>query len=202
VEIYFEPYCTNPAKEFRERHERDFEVSKWGIIGARGQAFVPGRTWYNHMSAGSVVKLIGPELWSRYYKFCVVRNPFDKLISAFWHNLPIAMRLELQCADFESVRRKFQEWLRLAEHVMDRDLFLIGNRPVMDRFVRYEDLHSSLEGVCHDLGLPWDPLRLGRYKSEARVRREAFADYYDRKSAADVREWYKWEFEYFQYPPL
>jgi hypothetical protein len=200
VELYFERYCADPDREFEERHEREAEVSRWGIIGARGQEFVPGRTWYNHMPAGRVRDLIGGELWSQYYKLCVVRHPFDKMVSSFWHNLPDGTRSELQHADFEMVRRHFQDWLRTAEHPMDRDVFTIGGQPVMNGFVRFEDLHAGLEGVCRHLGLPWDPRRLGRYKSGTRLRDEAFVRYYDRPSADLVRELYRWELEYFEYP--
>jgi hypothetical protein len=200
VEIYFERYCTDPNREFEERHRRGAEVSKWGIIGARQSGSLQAETWYNHMAADRVLALIGPELWSSYYKFCVVRHPFDKMVSSFWHNVPDETRLALQHADFEVVRGQFQNWLKTTTHPVDLQVFTIANRPVMDRFVRYEDLHAGLAGVCQDLGLPWEPARLGRYKSDTRLRDEPFMEYYDRSSADLLRQLCKWELEYFQYP--
>jgi len=199
VEIYFERYCTDPARTFGERHEREWETSKWGIIAARGDRFVPGRTWYNHMPAGRVLALIGPELWSSYYKFCVVRNPYDKLVSSFWHGLPNPQRLQLQSADFDEVRKQFRQWVTTADHPRDRNIFTISGLPVMNRYVRYEDLHGGLEAVCRDLALPWDPSRLGYYKSGARLRNEPYAEYYDKSSAELALSLYHWEFDYFQY---
>ena len=199
VEIYFERYCTDPGRDFQELHHREMEVSKWGVIGARGQLYVPGRAWWNHMPAGRVLALIGPELWSQYYKFCVVRNPFDKMVSSFWHGLPAADLLRLQHAGFETVRSRFHDWLRTARHPMDREIFTIGSQPVMNRFVRYEDLHSGLAGVCKDLGLPWDASQLGRYKAGTRVRDEPFVQYYDRVATDLVHELFRWELEYFEY---
>ncbi len=199
VEIYFERYCTDPALEFQARHERDSETSKWGVIGARGNSFVPGRTWYNHMPAGRVRALIGPELWNSYYKFCVVRNPFDKIVSSFWHHLPPDERLDLQSADFDTVRTHFQQWLTATDHPMDRNAFTISGLPVLNRYVRYEDLHAGLQGVCRDLSLPWDPLQLGRFKSDTRLRTEPYGEYYDRTSMALVSNLYTWELDYFGY---
>ncbi len=200
VEIYFERYCTNPNREFQGRDRRETEVSKWGIIGARRSGSLSGETWYNHMPADRVLALIGPELWNSYFKFCVVRHPFDKLVSSFWHNMQEETRLALQHADFATVRGQFQDWLKMATHPMDRQVFTIANRPVMDCFVRYEDLPTELEGVCKHLGLPWEPARLGRYKSDTRLRDEPFMEYYDRGSIELMRGLYKWELEYFQYP--
>jgi hypothetical protein len=202
VEIYFERYCTDPAKEFQALHERDSETSKWGVIGARGDRFVPGRTWYNHMPAGRVRALIGPELWNSYYKFCVVRNPYDKIVSHFWHGLPPEKRLHLASADFDEVRRQFQQWLTTADHPMDRTTFTISGLPVMNRYVRYEDLHAGLEDVCKNLGLPWEPSLLGRFKSDKRLRNEPYAKYYDRSSADLVGSLYQWEMQYFHYGAL
>ena len=199
VEIYFERYCTDPDREFQEREERKTEISKWGIIAGRGQSSLLDRTWYNHMPAERVLQLIGPQLWNEYYKFCVFRNPFDKIVSSFWHNLQDTVRLDLQHATFDAVRECFQDWVRTADHPSDLNVFTIRGQPAMDRFVRYEDLQNELAAVCGHLGLPWDPSRLGRYKSGTRVRDEPFKHYYDRSAADVVRELYKWEFEYFRY---
>jgi hypothetical protein len=38
------------------------------------------------MSAASIRDLVGEQIWHRYFKFTVIRNPCDKLISRFfWH---------------------------------------------------------------------------------------------------------------------
>jgi hypothetical protein len=200
VEIYFERYCVDPSKEFQERHEREAEVSKWGIVGARQYRAVGERRWYNHMPAGLVLAQIGPELWSDYYKFCVIRNPFDKLVSSFWHALPGSVRLELAHTGFDTVRNRFEEWLETTDHPMDRNIFTIRDQPVMDRFVRYEELERQLALVCQDLKLPWDPSRLGRFKSGARLRSEPYGEYYTQKGVRRVQELYRWELENFRYP--
>ena len=81
IESYFEPYCM-PEGEWTESHARNEYVSDTGIIGYRGENR-KGSTWYNHMPAVVIRDLLGSEKWDEYFKFTVMRNPFDKLISGF-----------------------------------------------------------------------------------------------------------------------
>src|SRR5690554_1428450 len=41
---------------------------------------------YNHMSCLEIKKYVGSEIYNSYYKFCFERNPYDKLISLFYHH--------------------------------------------------------------------------------------------------------------------
>ena len=198
VEIYFERYCVDPAATFEERHYRQPQVSKWGVIGYRGSN-PDGHIWYNHMPASRVRELLGDDLWSRYFKFCVVRNPFDKVVSWFWFQLSDPARNKLGRVPFPVVRESFVAWARRAEFPLDRQVFMIGDEPVADYFIRYESLARDMQKVCRQLRLPWEPARLGRYKTGSRVRQEHFSMYYDAETESAVRSAYGWELEYFGY---
>lgn len=82
IEAYFEKYCM-PDGEWQWSHRRDEYVSDSGIIGARKSNPSTAR-WYNHMSAARIQALVGATVWDSYYKFTVVRNPFDKLVSGYY----------------------------------------------------------------------------------------------------------------------
>jgi hypothetical protein len=197
VEIYFEPWCVEPGKRMQERHFRDAESSPWGVVGSRGEQNDP--IWYNHAPARQIRELIGEALWHEYYKFGVVRNPFDKVVSLFWFNTAPPVRELLTHADFSVVRKTFAEWIRLASLPLDRSIYTIGDEPALDYFVRFEALHAGLECVCRHLAIPWEPERLGRYKSEYRARKEHFSEYYSPDAAARVRNEFAWDLEYFGY---
>jgi hypothetical protein len=197
VEIYFEPWCVDPGKRAEDRHFRDAESSRWGVVGSRGEQNHP--IWHNHAPASQIRELIGEALWLDYYKFCVVRNPFDKVVSAFWFNLPAPVRELLKRADFSVVRKTFAEWIRLAALPLDRSIYTIGDEAVVDYFVRFETLQTDLERVCRQLATPWEPERLGRYKSEHRARMEHFSEYYGPAGAARVRKEFSWDLEFFGY---
>ncbi|MEJ2058516.1 MAG: sulfotransferase family 2 domain-containing protein [Desulfofustis sp.] len=81
VESFFEQYCM-PKNQWSESHAREECVSEAGIIGCRGNDISRSK-WYNHMPAKEIREIIGKDIWNSYFKFTVVRNPFDKLISGF-----------------------------------------------------------------------------------------------------------------------
>src|SRR5579863_5150628 len=130
VEIYFEPWCIDPTKRAGE-DIRDAESSQWGVVGSRGEQNDP--IWYNHASARQIRELIGEALWREYYKFCVVRNPFDKVVSCFWFTRSTPVREVLKNADFCAVRKTFAEWIRLAALPLDRSIYTIGDHALVDR---------------------------------------------------------------------
>jgi hypothetical protein len=196
VEIYFEPWCIEPGINTPDRHFREAEESQWGVVGTRG---FPKGTWYHHMPAEQIRDLVGQELWDQYFKFCVVRNPFDMLVSHFWYNVASPVRELLKHADFSVVRRTFAEWIRLAELPLNRTIYTIGDKAVPDYFIRFENLSADLEQVCHRLNIPWKPERLGRYKSEYRIRPEHFIEYYTPEAAALVEQQFAWELQRFGY---
>ena len=196
VELYFEPFCVEPKLYTGERHNRPSSVSEWGVVGSRG--FVAD-TWYNHMPAARVLALTGEDIWNSYLKFCVVRNPFDKVVSWFWHVVTDRIREELVRADFSVVRNIFEDWVGSGNFPEDRFIYTIGGAPAMDEFIRYEHLKSDLQGLCQRLDIPWQPERLGRYKSEYRRRPERFEEYFTNEAARRVGEAFAWELEYFHY---
>ena len=198
VEIYFERFCVDPASYGEECQAKEAHVSDWGVIGYRG-ATPEGQTWYNHMPASRVRELIGHERWNRYFKFCVVRNPFDKLVSYFWFNQPEPVRRDLGRAAFSVVRDAFINWARNTQYPIDRQIFMIDGMPVMEYFIRFENMNRDIECVCRKLQLPWEPARLGRYKGDYRLRNEHFSMYYDAQTKSLVQNEYAWELEYFGY---
>ena len=43
--------------------------------------------FHEHMPASEIKSKINLDVWNKYFKFTVVRNPFNQIVSAFyWHN--------------------------------------------------------------------------------------------------------------------
>jgi hypothetical protein len=41
-------------------------------------------SFYNHMPAFEVRRRVGEAVWNSYFKFCIERNPWDKVLSFYW----------------------------------------------------------------------------------------------------------------------
>jgi hypothetical protein len=116
VEVYFAPYCRNPEDRVAEKPTGEAAISQWGVVGHRGP-LRGGETFYNHMPAQQILTLIGHQMWSEYFKFCVIRNPFGKVVSHFWFKLRLenpALHSQMQTADFSEVRMRSASGLHAA----------------------------------------------------------------------------------------
>src|SRR5688572_3916092 len=84
-EEYVVPCGSYSAFEIEQLVEKEEFVSPEGIIGYSGTTLT-GQKWYNRLPAAALVIMLGPEIWNSYFKFCCIRNPFDKAISMFhWY---------------------------------------------------------------------------------------------------------------------
>ncbi len=197
VEVYFEPYCF-PTGAYVFSHARDEHVAPEGIVGFRGPN--PGQkqvTWFNHMSAEAIREKLGEAMWNAYFKFCVIRDPFDKVVSAFHF---FALRREAcNGMAFEEIKRRFKEWVKAGKLGIDRDKYLIGGEVCVDYFLRHETLAEGIREVCMRLEIPFEPSRLLHLKKGTRPDAHHFRDYYDRESAETVARHFDFEIRHFGY---
>jgi hypothetical protein len=200
VEVFFERECVPEGTYSGSHHDAVQRVSDAGIIGSRMDGRTPNDQWVPHMRAAQVRAQIGEEIWNTYLKFCVIRNPYDKMVSRWWWDLPEPERQERANAPFHEVRAAFNAWLAIGEaRAFDRDIYMIDGKPCMDRFLRYERLWDDIHRLCAELGIVRERSELGHYKSETRRRPEHFSEYYDERGAARIAALFDWEIERFDY---
>ena len=198
VEVYFEPFCL-PEGEWKFSHYRDETITDYGIIGYRGMnASEVSPKFFNHISAGKLRDYVGVELWQEYFKFTVIRNPFDRLVSAFFHFHKHRNAAQYNAAT-GSDPEIFRSWIDARMFGRDHGAYLIDGKVAVDYFIRYENLNDGLQFVCDKIGAPFNIARLPRLKSEYRDRTLKTKDFYDKTSEALVREAFKFEFDYFNY---
>ena len=210
AEVYFEPYCM-PEGMWEFSHYREEGVSEAGIVGCREQVS-KGKKWFNHMSAESIKQQIGPTLWDQYFKFCVIRNPFDKVVSEFHHfrnrrvsrmtalrKLKSKVRLAQQALRGETVVDQFRRWIVSGGDVQDCDNYMIDGAVCVDYFIRYENLEEGIRHVCNVLKIPFEPERISRLKSGIRPARPKLNEYYDMKIIEIVAQRHKTEIDLFGY---
>jgi hypothetical protein len=208
VEIFFERFC-RPEGDFSESHAMKESLTPVGIVGSRMQNQRQTDTYYNHMPASEIRIKLGASIFDTYFKFCVVRNPFDRMVSAFWWFSLIAdsdeeeqkKKESFERLPFEEIRRRFGEYVasQAWRPSSDRKVYTIDNALVMDKVIRFERLMSDIQDVCKILKITPDPSMLGSYKRGYRLRPEHYSDYYDSDSRAAIERDCSFELDVFGY---
>ncbi len=200
VESYFERFCMPPG-EWTFHHFREEYESETGIIGCRGD-LVPGQQipkWWNHLPAAVIKQRIGDARWAEYFKFCVIRNPFEKAISQFYYLHRAQKQRWLQVADLNVERTAFEEWLKNPTGLVDRQVYLINGRFCLDDVIRLETLATDMERVCQRIGVEWHPDLLPALKAGHRPQNAQAADLYTEEARKMVAAIYAFDLDFFGY---
>ena len=181
-----------PVGSWTESHQREEHVSEAGVVGYRGSDGQK-KTWYNHMPASEIRKHIGEDIWRDYFKFTVIRNPFTKLVSAFFYffNSPHH--------DVQTKIDGFRQWIVGGKILMDRDKYFIGETLCVDDFIRFECLESDIDRICCKLDITTHSKSIPRFKVRSLSLGIKLQDLYDTTTRNLVEELYAWELEAFQY---
>lgn len=195
VECYFEPFCFEEGS-YEYSHTREESITKYGIVGFRGRQST-GYEYYNHMTIEEIRAKVNNSIFDGYYKFCVVRNPFTRLISLYH----MEMRILRITEDDEEVRiSRFRNWLAMRypwDYSLDR-FYTIGGEVQLDYFIKFENLLSDLEEVCHSLDIKFDLNVLRHIKKGNYTKFESYK-YYDEASIALVEKHCQREMSLFNY---
>jgi len=142
----------NPIPEILERPHR--------IASALRSAFINRDKFFNHMSASLVKKRIPAQVWDSYFKFCVERNPWDKVLSHY--HMHAAREGGSLSLDEYLARGRFP--INYFRYTDDS-----GAKIIVDRVLRYENLVAELGEVFSQLKIPFDGTLGVKAKSEYRT---------------------------------
>jgi hypothetical protein len=139
----------------------------------------------NHRPAKLVRQSMGRRTWDRYFTFCIERNPWDKVVSAYHF-----LRVKRSLHDFVMSERikRFRDW----------DHYTEDGRVIVDHVARFENLQTELTDICARLGLPWDGV-LPRAKGGFRTDRRPYWELMGTAERDRIAEVFAPEIEYFGY---
>jgi hypothetical protein len=125
--------------------------------------------FYNHMPAREIRNRVTIDIWKGYFKFCVERNPWDKVLSHY-HMHAAREGSALSLDEYLARGRLPVNYFRYT----DRS----GKKLIVDRVLRYENLLSELREVFGQLNVPFNGT-LGiaaksNYRADRRPYQEVF----------------------------
>lgn len=211
LEMGLEPLCAPPGREVR--HRADELATPHGIVAGRLDGGSAGAWGGAHVAARRVRERIGAETFDGYLKLCSIRNPYDKMVSAFFfvaglrrrrngkrplHKVPPERQLHLfrrYVAELGE-RRPFR-----SPKDIDWRVTHIDGRSIIDRHVRMERMAEDVAALCETLGVPREAVRIHSAKRRQRKNdARPVAEWYDPPTARLVREGLGWMFEAGGYP--
>lgn len=114
--------------------------------GRHDRTFLPVEPFRQHMEALVVRRKVGEQVWQRYYKFAVERNPWDRVVSNYYWK-----------AHRQNPVPSFREFV-LSGMAMTRprnyDIYSIDGLPAVDRVIDYAGLKNGVRDVFEQIGLP------------------------------------------------
>ncbi len=178
--------------------------------GSSMRRAIPDALTHSHFSAGDYRLLLGRDGFERCFKFGFVRNPWDRLVSSFFHlkrgggHANDKAWADRHLARYDHFEDFVSEWLTPANVFSDvwhfvpmtRFVCLPGHaRPALDFLGRYETLAEDFAAVAARLGLG---ATLERVNAAPRDRSD-YRDYYTPKTRRIVERVYRSDVRAFGY---
>lgn len=147
-------------------------------------------SWENkHVTTRAFRKMIPGEEWASYFKFCFVRNPWDRVVSNFHWQKSKGRWQDSTLKDI-ILKTDFRQLMDQRLYVYD----VFGNK-IVDFVGRFENLQEDFNQVCDRIGIERQVLP-HHHKSSAR---KLYWEYYNEETKELVAKRYAKDIGYFSY---
>ena len=154
------------------------------------------RIGHGHITSAQIQPFLLPGMWERFFKFCVVRNPYDRFVSYCYFMYENGQRMHeaplltmKKTIDDEKTRGRVL-FRPQHEFVTDED-----DRISVNYVAKYEKLQSHFDDICRRIRLPTH--RLPTVNASPRP---PYQECYDGELLEKVQGFYAKDFALFDYP--
>lgn len=193
---------------YRERLRRRYGRSG---VAQTLQHLVHGTRFFEPMPAWQVRARISPSIWNSYYKFTVERNPWDKVISRYFHSKSVYEDKYNKPLSYENFWVHFLKQLKTpwetpawgspAPYNLPRYQDPVNGDLLVNRILRYEDLNNELSSVCSQLGIPFEGVLTTRAKSHYRREKAPHTEFFSPSQMHQISKVFAGEINLMGYAP-
>ncbi len=151
-----------------------------------------GVQYHQHLPAVIVRSRVGREIWDNYFKFCFERNPWDKVLSHYYHK---CAELD-QKIDFDDFMSDSVYWKWPMNHLLYSDF---SGKVMVDYIGYYENLEDDLCELLEKLDIPTGELPMHRSNT---IKTENYQDFFSNgyeKYVDKISDCYKKEIKLHRY---
>jgi hypothetical protein len=173
-------------RNYHEKHllARAYAGSRWVRKCINRHSPSIGKWYYEHMPATRVRDLIGADVWNSYHKFCIERNPWDKVVSYYnWKTFGQGKLLP-----------DFKTWVMQKTHRLPLDgrLYFDDEKCMVDEVIEFRNFKEGIESLCKKLEMPFDG-NMPREKTDITSKKVDYRDYYDEETREKVGQEFRRE---------
>ena len=156
------------------------------VINSKMAFFPHMPIWLVKERLEQLEKKLNYEIFNNFYKFAVIRNPFDVVVSAYyWRNKPKTP------ITFEQILYKLKnnKYTTGALHNLNRVMDLSLNKIMCDKILKYENLNDELDEIFNKLKIPFSgKLEIFKKKSN---REKDYREFYNERSINLINDIFK-----------
>jgi len=160
------------------------------------------KLWPNHATCAEIKAFLGDNAYNSYFKFCFVRNPWDRLVSLYHYTVQKEAKIyaekNLSLPEFSQDimdAGSFEKWITSGKFGTAQYYFLSANNKLLVDYVgRSENLQADFSYICGLLGMPNIIL-----PKENTSKHKKYLEYYNEETSQIVAERYAKDIELFGY---